>query len=283
MNKKIIIVFLLIILFVGVFLLMLYFKMNLIKNDKQIVIEKNNTEKQLDVKGLLFKVEQNNKEILLNFYTEEKYLCGDLNYSFNVNNEQGLISLDLKNISEKIICEENLRIIEKRERIGEIKNWNLNISYKDKIFKYNIVIDKNNLKIVNIENTEDQSIVKFENNNYVLLGNNIVRLRIDYYDKKAELGVNNLLKRLEVSKKELMVDEAELAFSNLTSVAFKSNAPYSIVKYFTFDDENTFKTIVLEFKKIDCYRDGADYKNCISLDFRTSNGKRYCTWLNAIY
>ncbi|HNV96926.1 MAG TPA: hypothetical protein PKL13_01245 [bacterium] len=283
MNKKIIILFLLSILLVGVFLLALYFKMNLDKNRRQIVVEQNNTEKKLDVKGLLFKIEQNKQGISLNFYTDEKYLCGDLNYIFNVDKEKATLDLELKNITEKIICENDPRIIEKREIVGEMKNWDLNVYYKNKIIKYKMVVDNNNLKIFNIENTEDKSIVKFENNNYLLLENNIVRLRIDYYDKKAELGVNNLLKRLDVSKKEVKIDEAEIAFSNLTSISYKTNAPYSIVKYFTFDDENLFKTIVLEFKKIDCYKENSDHNNCISLDFRTSNGKRYCTWLNAIY
>ncbi|MDD4290328.1 MAG: hypothetical protein PHH83_03595 [Patescibacteria group bacterium] len=283
MKKKIIILSLLSILFVGVFLLALYLKANLAKNHKQIVIEQDNTEKHLDVMGLVLKVEQNKQEILLNFYTNERYLCGDLNYIFNVDKEKSIINLELENITEKIICEKNPRIIEKREMIGSIKNRDLNIYYKNKILKYKMVVDNNNLQIFNIENTEDQNIVKFESNNYLLLANNILRLRIDYYDKRAEQGVNNLLKRLEFSKKEVKIDDTQIAFSNLTSISYKTNAPYSVVKYLTFDDENLLKTIVLEFKTIDCYKDNADHNNCISLDFRTSTGKRYCTWLNAIY
>lgn len=282
MNKKIIILLLLFVLLIATFLLVIYFKIDL-KPKKEPVIVEDITEKKLDVKNLLLNIVQNKDGLLLDFKTEDKYSCGDLTYEFKVNKEQGLIRLDLKNITEKLSCTAKPRLIEKSETIGEIKNWTLDIYYENRNFKYQIISENNSIKISNINNSQDESVFKFEKQSYVVLAKNIVRLRIDYYDAKAETGVNNLLKRLNVASREIAVKEAELAFTNLTSVAYKSNAKYSIVKYFSFEDENIFKSIVLEFKKIDCYKDNPDYKNCISLDFRTSTGKRYCTWLNVNY
>ena len=69
LGKKIIILFFLSILLLALFLLVFYFKINLENKNKIDSIEKNKTEKQLDVAGVLFNIEQNKQEIFLNFYT----------------------------------------------------------------------------------------------------------------------------------------------------------------------------------------------------------------------
>ncbi|HNZ86678.1 MAG TPA: hypothetical protein PLD95_03620 [bacterium] len=282
MNKKIIILLLLFVILIAFFLLLIYYDI-VTSNKKQPIVKEHVTEKQLEIQNLLLNIGQNKDGLFLDFNTKDKYACADLIYDFSVNQENSLIKLDLKNITQKISCNFEPIQIKKQEKIGEIKNWNMDVSYNNRIFQYQIKFENNKINIVNINNSEDQNILKFENQSYAILSNNVARLRIDYYDKNAEVGINNLLKRLNVARKEVSVSEAELAFKDFTIEPFGTSAKYSMVKYFTFEDENIFKKIANDFKKIDCYKDKPDYKNCISLDFRTSTGKRYCTWLNVTY
>ena len=97
-------------------------------------------------------LEQNREGLYLDIKTYDQYACANLVYDFQVDSEKSLINLKLYNITQQIYCNSNSRQITGREKIGEIKNWTLNVIYNNKNFQYSIFTDNNSVKVSNINN-----------------------------------------------------------------------------------------------------------------------------------
>lgn len=280
-NLKVLIIFILIIILVFLFLFIYKTQNSKLNQQKLNIDNQASLTTKLAVGDLLFNIKQSKDGYFLKFDTEDKYACSVLDYNFDVDENMGILRLSLKNIIKQNSCETEGVIIKNQEKIPSAKNWTLEVKYEDKSLKYNINFENNYFNILGDDNREDQS--HFENQSYLIVPSNIAKITVDYIDKLVEKEINNLFIKLNVSQKEVEIDEAKLIFDNLKFVAFESTTEYSIKKYFSFDNEEIFKAIINQYKKNDCYKNDKNLKNCISIDIRTSTGNRYCTWLNVAY
>ncbi len=283
MNKKISLIMIFILLTVLLFLSLFLYKIIVLDSTKNNVnVEKvESTTTLLPVGNLLFNIRQNKSGYFLEFKTQDKYSCAILEYDFSADETQGVLNLSLKNIIKQKVCEELEKNIENSQKIPSAKNWILDVKYADKNLKYNINFENSSFSISGSDNIENQS--HFENQSYVTIPENIAKITIDYMDKTSEKEIDNILSKLNVSQKETKIDETTLAFKDLKLDSFESTAKFSINKYFSFEDEEIFKTIVSQYKNKDCYISDPVAKNCISINIKTSSGHRYCTWLNVRY
>ena len=170
----------------------------ILKEFKDVIVEKNNKEKEIIEKNLNknFELIKNNKKILdqkiLNFEgkIEEKKKENERKKKLKEKNIEDFFQKEFKILSEK---NKNLKINLKNL---EEKNKNLDVKNQDQITKY-FEDKKRNLDIL----IEKENYKNFENpQNYNLLNNNIKKKENDLYEIKNKIDF--LLQNSKISEKK---------------------------------------------------------------------------------
>lgn len=274
--------FFLTLIFIVVLLLFFFFK-----NNNFFSLQKGDlpelTESIVENETFILDLEQSYKnEILLKIISENKYFCPKINYQ--IKNKENEIEVFLENIVINNNCHQTSKNALLEIKLENSQKIDLYLNSKDKKDAYILNFSNNEINILekipeNKFQINKKYFTRFLKNKYILLEDNILRIRGDYFTKKAQKKFNDLIKNL--NGEEIEINESLLANKRILSNSFGTDA-FVDVRYFKFFAKNkkfVLNQLLEKYKKYDCYQ-GQNLENCLSFDIKTADGHRYCTWLN---
>ncbi|MDD3284339.1 MAG: hypothetical protein PHZ07_01970 [Patescibacteria group bacterium] len=250
--------------------------------------------KLVPIYDVFLDIEQDyNKEISIVISTRDLYKCGDIYYNTDI--KDNIINISLQNIILKRKCNKYLNnpsVIEKIPAIMYEKGESiiLKISSNQGTNSYLFSFVDGYLNISDSIQSQDDnadinvktnSFSRFTKNKYVLITDDIVRIRGDYFSNKGKKMFEDLMSNIKGEAVD--INESDVAIKDMLDSSFDTDA-YIDIKYFKIPNNNEYlKKLMMDNKENDCYLEKIDQSKCLSLDIRTANGYRYCTWLDVKY